>query len=230
MRMLTVKPSLLLLAVLSAACIIAAALPSASNPEEWRDTFPVNRADLVDRGRNTYFILEPGYRLHLADGDTKLTITVLDETRVVDGVRTRVVEERETKNGQLIEISRNFFAIDKTTNDVYYFGENVDIYKHGKVVSHEGAWLSGVNGARFGLMIPHQPTVGDKFYQELAPNVALDRAEIISVSEVVRVPAGTFKNCLHTKESSGLEMGSESKWYAPGVGLIRDADFVLLEY
>jgi len=209
---------------------LAAAGAPPQNKDGWRDSFPVNKANLTDRGRNDYFILEPGYRLHLKDGDTVLTVTVLDETRMVDGVLTRVVEERESENGELIEISRNFFAIDRTTKDVYYFGEDVDMYKKGKVVSHEGAWLSGVDGARFGLFIPGQPKIGDRFYQEIAPRVAMDRAEIISLSEVVQVPAGTFKNCLRTKESSGIEMGSESKWYAPGVGLIRDADFVLIEH
>jgi hypothetical protein len=211
-----------------AALAISAALPQ--DKDGWRDTFPVNKANLTDRGRNTYFILEPGHRLHLKDGDTVLTVTVLDETRMVDGVLTRVVEERESKNGQLIEISRNFFAIDKTTKDVYYFGEDVDMYKNGKVINHEGAWLSGVNGGRFGLFMPDKPRIGDRFYQEIAPKVAMDRAEVISLTEEVRVPAGTFKNCLRTKESSGIEMGSESKWYAPGVGLIRDADFVLIEH
>jgi hypothetical protein len=216
------------LAVFIAAWLAASALPL--DGSGWRDTFPVDRANLADSGRNTYFILEPGHRLHLVDGDSTLTITVLDETRVVDGVTTRVVEERETKNGELVEISRNFFALDRTTKDVYYFGEDVDIYRNGKVVSHDGAWLSGVNGARFGLMIPHQPKVGDRFYQEIAPKVALDRVEVISLTEEVRVPAGTFRNCLRIRESSGLEAGSDTKWYAPGVGIIRDADFVLVEY
>jgi hypothetical protein len=227
-RIAVVKLGLLGLAVLSAGWMIAAAPPQGK--QEWRDTFPVDKANLMDTGRNTYFILEAGHRLYLADGKSTLTITVLHETKVVDGVRTRVVEERETKNGQLIEISRNYFAIDKASKDVYYFGEDVDIYENGKVVSHEGAWLAGVNGARFGLMIPNQPKIGDRFYLEVAPKVAMDRAEIVSLSEVVQVPAGTFKNCLRTKESSAIEMGSESKWYAPGVGLIRDQDFVLVEY
>ena len=47
----------------------------------------------------------------------KLIITVLDETKDVYGVTTRVVEEREWKNGELYEVSRNFYAIDSETND-----------------------------------------------------------------------------------------------------------------
>jgi hypothetical protein len=114
----------------------------------------VDKANLADTGKNTYFILEPGHRVHYKAGKDTLTITVLDETKVVDGVKTRIVEERETQRGKLEEISRNYFAIAKTTNDLYYFGEDVDVYKDGKVSGHEGSWLAGVNGARFGLMMP----------------------------------------------------------------------------
>src|SRR4030095_6201749 len=100
----------------------------------------------------------------LEGGNEQLTITVLDETKKVDGVETRVVEERETKNGKLGEVSRNYFAISKRTNSVYYFGEDVDIYKDGKVVNHEGGWLAGVKDARFGLMMPGQATLKAKYY------------------------------------------------------------------
>lgn len=194
----------------------------------FRDTFSVDKGALADRGSSTYMILKPGYRLILADGKDTLTITVLDETKIVDGVRTRIVEERETQGGRLEEVSRNYFAFDKATGDIYYFGEDVDMYDaNGRVKSHEGGWLSGVNGARFGLMMPGKPEVGDRYQQEIAPGVAMDRAQIVSLTETVKVPAGTFKDCLKTKESSALEKGVEAKLYAPGIGLLRDGGFEL---
>ena len=194
----------------------------------WRESFPVDKANLTDTGRNMYFILQPGFRLKLEHGKDGLTVTVLTETKLVDGVRTRIVEEREIKDGVLVEVSRNYFAIDRTTHDVYYFGEDVDMYKNGKVSGHEGAWLSGVKGAKFGLMIPGKATGGDKYYQENAPGIARDRAEIVSTSEDFKVPAGTFKNCLHTRESSEIEPAVEDKWYAPNVGLIKEDNLVLV--
>jgi hypothetical protein len=194
----------------------------------FRDTFRVDKAALSDTGRGTYFILEPGYKLILEEGKDTLTITVLDETKMVDGVKTRIVEERETANGKLIEVSRNYFAIDTKTGDAYYFGEDVDMYDaDGKVTGHEGSWLAGVNGAKFGLLIPGKPKVGDRYCQEVAPPVAMDRAEVVSVADEVNVPAGVFKNCLKTKESSALESGVEEKLYAPGVGLLKDGGFKL---
>jgi hypothetical protein len=198
-----------------------------SKDSDWKGTFSVDKADLVSTGSNPYFVLVPGHVSHFQGGGETLTITVLDETKVVDGVETRVVEEREEKNGKLVEVSRNYFAIDKTTLDVYYFGEDVDIYKNGKVVDHEGGWLSGVGGAKFGMMMPGKPKVGDKFYQELAPKVAMDRCEIVAIEAEFKAPAGAFKNCLSVKDTSPLEKGASRKVYAPGVGLIKD-DAVLL--
>jgi hypothetical protein len=192
------------------------------------DSFNVDKTSLTDKGSNNCMILQPGYKLVLADGNDSLLITVLDETKMVDGVKNRIVEERETKGGKLEELSRNYYAIDKLTGDVYYFGEDVDVFDtSGKVISHEGSWHSGVNGARFGLMMPGKPQVGNRYYQEVAPNLAMDRAEVVSLDETVKVPLGTFNNCLKTKESSGLESGVEQKLYAPWVGLLKDGDFEL---
>jgi hypothetical protein len=196
----------------------------------WRDQFAVDKAKLADTGRNPFFILEPGYKLEMTAAAATLTITVLGKTEIVDGVVTRVVEERETKRGALIEVSRNFFAIDPGKGDLYYFGEDVDIYKGGKIVSHEGAWRSGVRGARFGLMIAGTPRLGDRYYQEIAPEVAMDRVEIVALDETFETPAGTFKNCLRMKETSAIEAGSGVKIYAPGVGLVKDDEFVLVRY
>jgi hypothetical protein len=216
--------ALAVLIAASAALLVA----QAPGKAEYRTSFPVDKAALSDRGAGAYFVLEPGYTLHFQSGKDTLVVSVLDETKVVDGVTTRVVEERETEGGRLAEVSRNYFAIDKATGDVYYFGEAVDEYTNGKVTGHGGAWLSGVNGASFGLMVPGDPRPGDRYYQESAPKVAMDRAEVISVTQEVTVPAGVFKNCLRTKDTSALESGSEDKYYAPGVGLIKDAEFVLV--
>src|SRR5262245_26161178 len=97
--------------------------------ESWTTDFSVEKNELASTGRNPFFILEPGYQLELEDGAKRLVITVLNETKLVDGVETRVVEERESDDGQLVEVSRNYFAISKRTNSVYYFGEEVDEYK-----------------------------------------------------------------------------------------------------
>jgi len=206
-------------------------MAAAQESAEFTTDFAAERDALVATGKNAYFVLEPGFQLVLEDGDERLVITVLEQTKKVDGVETRVVEERETKGGALVEISRNFFAISKRSGNVYYFGEEVDIYKDGKIASHEGAWLSGEKGAKFGLMIPAVPLLGARYHQEVAPEVALDRAEIVGVAESAKTATGDFKNCLKVKESTPLEPGHiEHKLYAPGIGLIQDASLKLVKY
>ena len=197
--------------------------------DPWVSTFAVAPAELSSTGRNSYFILEPGYQLVLERGSERLTVTVLAETRPIAGVETRVVEERETKGGNLVEVSRNYFAFHSRTGDVYYFGEEVDIYRDGRVVNHEGAWVAGTGGARFGLMMPGRPVVGSKYYQELAPGLAMDRAEITGLDESVTTPAGTFTGCLKIRETTPLEPGeAEYKYFAPGIGLIQDGSLRLV--
>jgi hypothetical protein len=203
-----------------------------SQAQPWQHTFPVETKELATEGENPYFVLKPGYQATYEgkeDGKAaKLVITVLGETVNIGGVDTRVVEEREWRGGELIEVSRNFLAIHPKTGDVYYFGEDVDMYRKGRVVSHEGAWRHGRHDARFGLMMPGLPSVGMRFYQELAPGVAMDRVEIVSLSDTLTTPAGTFARCLRTKESTPLERGSEYKIYAPGVGLVQDSTLKLV--
>lgn len=198
---------------------------------DWQREFDFSTCNLVTTGRNPYFILEPGFQLVLEGGKEVLKITVLDETVDVDGIKTRVVEEREWRNGALIEVSRNFYAMCEETKDVLYFGEDVDMINEGKVTSHSGAWRAGEGNAKPGLIMPGNPTLGIKYYQEIAPAVAMDRAEIVSLDEVLRTPAGNFSECLKTKEGTALNpVEREFKTYAPGIGLIQDQNLLLTEH
>jgi hypothetical protein len=204
----------------------------------WQKDFNLPDRILEPTGRNPYFILEPGFQLVLEGStgflgltDVKLVITVLDETKEVDGIVTRVVEEREWKNNELYEVARNFFAIDPETKDVFYFGEEVDFYSDGKIVDHKGSWLAGENDAKSGLIMPGEPKVGMMYYQEVAPEVAMDRAEIIDLNYELETPAGTFSGCLKTKEGTSLNLSeTEYKTYAAGIGLIQDEKLLLIEY
>jgi hypothetical protein len=197
----------------------------------YEDEFGISKCKLLTTGRNDYFILEPGYQLVLEGGNERLQITVLNETKTIGGVTTRVVEEREWQGDKLKEVSRNYFAICEQTKDVFYFGEDVDNYKDGKVDNHKGSWLAGVNGNRPGLIMPGAPKSKMRYYQEIAPGVAMDRAEIVSLDETCTTPAGTFQRCMKVKEGSAIEFwAKEYKYHAPGIGLVRDEDLQLVKY
>ena len=198
---------------------------------EFSSALMQDTCEFTTTGKNTYFILEPGYQLTLEDkSGGKLVITVLNDTKKIGNVETRVVEEDESKNGKTVEISRNYFAVCKQNGGVYYFGEEVDIYKDGKIDSHDGAWeATGKN--KSGVAMPGLAMLGARYYQEIAPGIAMDRAEIISISETLKTPAGTFTNCLKTLETTPIEPKDlEYKLYAPGVGLIKDEEMLLVKY
>lgn len=205
---------------------------SVSDPEsDWQKDFDLSTCTMITNGSNQYFILEPGFQLILEGGTEKLVITVLNETVEIDGTQTRVIEEREWKNGELIEVSRNFFAICEQTKDVFYFGEEVDMYQAGQLTSHSGAWRSGKENARFGLIMPGYPVVGMKYYQEIAPGMAMDRAEIVSLDETLMTPVGQFSKSLKTREGNALNLLEvEYKTYASGIGLIQDEILLLTGY
>ncbi len=190
----------------------------------------------VPFSNHPFFPFSPGRQLVLEgqeDGEqVVLTISVLDQIReislMVDGearvIPTRVIEERETKNGELAEVSRNFFAQCVETGDVYYFGEEVDVYAGGEIVGHGGTWLAGVGNAQPGIMMPGSFVVGARYAQEMAPGVAMDLAVNSAAGITSTVPAGTFTGCVRVTETNPLVPGEDpsSKTYAPGIGLISD--------
>ena len=230
------------------AALALAATVAAAQGDGFTKKFPLASCQFISIGGNRYFPLIPGRQLYYSnaacvaagkcDELSELWITAERETKRISlpiGGKTRtfyarVVEERETEDGELVEISRNYFANCWPSRDVYYFGEDVDIYAAGKIVSHEGAWQAGMNGARFGLMMPGSPVMGQRFYQEFAPRVAMDRAEVVALSGNLKTPAGNFNQVLKIIETNPLERGSEAKYYASGVGLLQDGSLKLVKY
>jgi hypothetical protein len=99
--------------------LMALLLSACASAQGFQEEFNLSTRKLGPTGESRYWVLKPGFQIVLASSDTKLTITVLDETKQVGSVLTRVVEEREEINGELYEISRNFYAIDSTTGDVF---------------------------------------------------------------------------------------------------------------
>src|SRR5689334_4379792 len=143
----------------------------------------VNPADFVSVIDNAYFPLQPGTTTitESPDGSAVGTFSVTRQTRVIDGVTCVVVSDIATVDGELIEKTSDFFAQDKAGN-VWYFGEQTAEYENGQVVSTEGSWLAGVDGAAPGIIMEANPKVGDSYDQENAPGVAEDHAAVIAAN------------------------------------------------
>ena len=154
---------------------------------------------------------------------TRVEMTVLPQTDVVGGVEVRVVQDQAFENGELVESTLDYFAQHKD-GSVYYFGERVDNYKNGVLKDHEGSWLAGEGENQPGVIMPPSPEVGDVFEQEKAPGIAEDRMTVLSVSETVTVPAGSFEGCVKTEDVNPLDgTGAiEFKFYCPDVGFVAE--------
>jgi hypothetical protein len=210
---------------------------------QYTTQFDLDECTFSANGRNAHFSIRPGDRLVLEGLEDKelvqVEITVLHQTRQITFVEeddavtvsTRVIEEREWKDGELVEVSRNYYARCVETGDIVYFGEEVDIYEGGVIVSHDGAWLAGQDGARPGLIMPGRFLLGSRYFQEIAPGVAQDRAEHVKMGLTVQTPAGTFEDCVEVVETTPLEPGKTSvKRYCPEIGLVADGVAKLIDY
>lgn len=199
---------------------------------KFTEDFRISECTFNSSGKNPFFNLTPGFKATFKgeeqDEKLDLTITVLNETKTIQipdvgTIEARIIEERELENDRLTEISKNYFAICDKTNDVFYFGEEVDIYEEDGTITHEGAWEAGVAGAKPGIIMPGTFLLGSRYFQEQAADVALDRAEHIADNYKITTEAGTFENCVRITETSPLEPGHESKKvYCPDVGLVQD--------
>jgi hypothetical protein len=185
-----------------------------------------NPADFVLGIDNPYMTLQPGATYVYKNdgtGETVLTETTRD-TIVLDGVVCTVVHDRSFEDGELTEDTLDYFAQDKSGN-VWYFGEDTKELEDGKVVSTEGTWHAGVDGATPGIVMEANPQAGDQYQQEHATGVAEDMAKVITLSALVDSPYASSGNALETDEFTPLEPGLlEHKFYIAGVGLVETTD------
>ena len=183
---------------------------------------PANFTTKID---NPFYPLKPGktytYQGVTDAGQELNTVEVTHSTRVLMGVTCVEVIDTVFTNGELEELTHDWFAQDSQGN-VWYFGEDVKEYVNGVVVSTEGSWLAGMNGGLPGIVMEADPQVGDQYRQEYLKGVAQDMAEVLSLDGNATVPAGSFVGCVVTKDFSRLERKViENKWFARGIGLVK---------
>ena len=190
-------------------------------------SFPMPE-DFVSEITNPYLGFADG-RIFTYEGETDegletIVVEVTRKHKTILGVRTTVVHEQAFLDGELIEDTFDWFAQDKDGN-VWYFGEDSKEIEDGEVVSTEGSWEAGVDGAQPGIIMLAQPEVGLSYRQEFYEGVAEDMAKILSLDETVSIGLGNFTGNLETLEWTPLEPGArENKFYQPGIGLILIED------
>ena len=201
---------------------------SLSAKEDCNAIDPANFVDLVS---NQYFPLVTGTVFHylntaVEDGEATTAIvevTILNETKIIKGVRCQAVHDVVTEDGETTEDTYDWYAQDKS-GTVWYFGEHTKSLKDKSGWTTEGSWKAGSRNACAGVIMWSDPLAhaGETYYQEFLPDIAVDQAQVISTNSTVTVPYGTFTNCLKTREFTILEPDViEYKYYAAGIGLIK---------
>ena len=177
----------------------------------------------VPQVSNQFFPLAAGTTHHYAssDGSETNTVEVLAATKTILGIQATIVHDQVFADGELIEDTLDWYAQDGDGN-VWYLGEDSRELENGQVVSTEGSWEAGVNGAQAGIIMWADPAahVDQEYRQEFVAGEAEDIATVVSLGESVTVPFGGFTDCIKTEDRNPLETGAvENKFYCPGVGL-----------
>ena len=185
------------------------------------------------RINNKWFPLKPGMQyttegtVTSAEGTSahKVVHTVTGLTKVVDGVNTLVMWDRDYSDGELAESELAFFA-QSEDNDVWLFGEYPEEYENGEFVGAPSTFMSGIATAQAGLAMQDRPRTGTPAYvQAYAPKVDfLDCGKVIKTNQHVCVPTGCYDDVLVIDEYNPLEppdAGHQRKFYSAGTGLVQ---------
>jgi hypothetical protein len=182
--------------------------------------------DFVETIDNPYFPLRPGtvFRLRgaTAEGVERERITVTHDTKEILGVTTTVVKDVMRVDGDIVELTYDWYAQDADGN-VWYFGEDTAEYEDGEVINRDGSWEAGVDGAEAGIIMNADPEVTDSYRQEFYEGEAEDMFWVVARHDTKSVPAGRFRDAIRTLEWTPLEPRIVvQKFYAPGTGLIAE--------
>lgn len=181
----------------------------------------IHPEDFTTNITNSYVSLPAGIEMHYkgttAEGIETITVSVGGETKTIMGVKTLVYKDTVWLDGQLIEDTIDYLAQD-TKGNVWYFGEDSKSYENGKYKDSHGSWMAGVKGAQPGIWMKAHPKVGEVYRQEYLKGEAEDQGKVLSLSETVKVPNGTYKNCLKTLDFTELDRTKdEYKFYCPAI-------------
>lgn len=152
----------------------------------------------------------------------RIVLTVTDLTKVIDGVKTVVMLDKDFNDGVVAEAELAFQAQDRDGR-VWNMGEYPELYEDGKFVGAPDTWIAGLSGAEPGQHMLDKPKVGIRTYlQGFVPSIDfLDCGRIIKTGQRLTVSGKTYNDVLVVKETSPPDTAAQLKYYAPGVGNIR---------
>lgn len=180
---------------------------------------------------NKWLPLKPGTRW-VREGTTligkrevahKVVSTVTDVMREVDGVKTLLVLDEEYGGGELVDRSLDYLAQD-AAGAIWWYGAVTEEYEAGRLVGIDEAWLAGRKGAKAGIFVPAVVDAGTpKWLMARPPGEKADVAKFLKTVSGECVPFGCYDDVLVVEEGSKDKSEIEDKYYAAGVGQIRNS-------
>jgi len=186
----------------------------------------VDPSNFVWHVTNPFFPLPPGalwvYQ-GVEEGQRQTDrVLVTHQTKIILGVRTTVVRDVVSHDGQVLERTFDRYAQDRQGN-VWYFGEDTTEFLPGGGQSTEGSWQAGVKGARPGIVMEADPQVADGYRQEFLKGHAEDQAWVLTRGGAIHVPLGSLHHVLQTMEWTPLEPNVvDRKAYVRGIGMVAE--------
>jgi hypothetical protein len=130
----------------------------------------IRPSDFTANVTNPWFPLRPGRTYvytGVKDGKKAMDVyAVSTKTRTIDGVGTRLVNDRLYLGSVLEERTTDYYAQDRCGN-VWYFGEDTAVLDaKRRVTDRSGSFRAGVRGAAPGVYMQADPQIGRRFRQE----------------------------------------------------------------
>jgi len=193
--------------------------------------------------RNPYMPIQVGLFWAYAGGDETTTVEVLERTKEVEGVRCAVVRDLVYVDGRLHEATDDWLAHGRD-GSVWYCGEEVKDYEvfegdkpmKPELVSIDGSFKHGRDGAKAGMLMPAVPAAVGAWREEFSLGNAEDMAELVTTdyrygrhasldAGVPRALAERLcqQGCMITRNVPLTEPGTvDYKFYARGIGFFLE--------
>jgi hypothetical protein len=182
---------------------------------------------------NPYFPLVVGYKWVYQGAGETATFVITNKTKLIEGVTCRVARDTVRVGGFITEDTDDWFAQDDDGN-VWYCGESTRTFNtfpgdnpvEEELAGIDGAWKTGRELAKPGIISLSHPHVGDVYREEFQISNAEDVAEIVSTTASATVPvagASCTNTCVKTRNFTSAEPDvNEFKYYKAGVGFILE--------
>ena len=186
---------------------------------------------------NDYFPLLESSRASYLTAETTIDREVTTSIREIDGVACRLVVEEERDNteleaetGVLLERVERLYAQD-TNDNIWTCGvlrQQYSVLVEGQdavVVSTEGSWEAGTDGAKAGIAMHWQPAFGDTDRRSYAPGIDEELAEVLdpaTVTSEFMCGSDGSGDCVILRITSPLwAEGYRDEYYQSGTGLVH---------